>query len=131
MGQALGGRGGATILVAEDDDDLRGVLATALARRGHSVVQVRDGGEALAAIDQHKVDLIVLDLWMPNVDGFAVLERLRKRDDGAPIPVIVVSGSDRTASEGHALSLGANVYLTKPIEAAALTAEVTKLLKNG
>lgn len=130
VGQALGGRGGATILVAEDDDDLRGVLATSLARQGHRVVQVRDGGEALAAIDQHAVDLIVLDLWMPNVDGFAVLDRLRKRaGNAAPIPVIVVSGGDQTSSEVQALSLGANVYLMKPIEAAALTEEVTKLLK--
>jgi PAS domain S-box-containing protein len=129
VGQALGGRGGATVLVAEDDDDLRGVMATSLARRGHKVLQARDGGEALAAIDRDAVDLIVLDLWMPNVDGFAVLERLRTRDITAVIPVIVVSGGDRAASEGQALSLGANVYLTKPIEAAALTEEVTKLLK--
>ncbi|MEO8681850.1 MAG: response regulator, partial [Vicinamibacterales bacterium] len=128
VGLALGGRGGATILVAEDDDDLRGILATSLSRHGHRVLPVRDGGEALAAIDRGEVDLIVLDLWMPNVDGFAVLERLRKREGGVSIPVIVVSGADRQATEGQALSLGANVYLTKPIEAAALTEEVTKLL---
>jgi PAS domain S-box-containing protein len=131
VARALGGRGGATILVAEDDDDLREVLATSLGRQGHKVLQVRDGGEALAAIDHNRIDLIVLDLWMPNVDGFAVLERLRTRGDTAAIPVIVVSGGDRATTEGQALSLGANVYLTKPIEASALTEEVTKLLTNG
>ena len=75
MGQALGGRGGATILVAEDDADLRGVLTTSLTRSGHRVVQARDGAEALAAIEREHVDLMVLDLWMPNIDGFEVLEQ--------------------------------------------------------
>ena len=77
VGQALGGRGGATVLVAEDDDDLRGVLTTSLTRSGHRVLQARDGAEALAAIEREHVDLMVLDLWMPNVDGFEVLERLK------------------------------------------------------
>ena len=131
IGLALAGRRGATILVAEDDADLRGVLTASLTRNGHHVIPARDGAEALAAIDRHKVDLLVLDLVMPNIDGFEVLARLKEIRRGVTIPVIVVSGADRSSNELQALRLGANVYLTKPIEAAALAEEVTRLLTRA
>ena len=129
ISQALGNRRGATVLVAEDDGDLRGVLTASLTRNGHRVLQARDGAEALAAIDREHVDLLVLDLLMPNIDGFEVLARLRSNQQNARLPVIVVSGADRSSSELRSLRLGANVYLTKPIEASALAEEVTRLLK--
>ena len=75
---ALAGRRGATIVVAEDDADLRGVLTTSLTRNGHRVIPARDGAEALAAIEREQVDLLVLDLVMPNIDGFEVLARLKE-----------------------------------------------------
>jgi CheY-like chemotaxis protein len=125
---ALAGRRGATILVAEDDADLREVLTTSLARTGHRVVQARDGAEALAAIERDDIDLLVLDLVMPNIDGFGVLARLKELPNGEGIPVIVVTGADRSTTEMEALRLGANVYLSKPVEAAALTEQVTRLL---
>ncbi|HWI18847.1 MAG TPA: response regulator [Vicinamibacterales bacterium] len=125
---ALAGRRGAAILVAEDDADLRGVLTASLTRNGHRVIPARDGAEALAAIEREQVDLLVLDLVMPNIDGFEVLAKLKELRQGATIPVIVVTGTDRSTTELQALRLGANVYLTKPIEAAALTEQVTRLL---
>jgi CheY-like chemotaxis protein len=128
---ALAGRRGATILVAEDDADLRGVLTASLTRNGHHVVQARDGAEALAAIEGEHIDLLVLDLVMPNIDGFEVLALLKDIGRGETIPVIVVTGTDRSTSELQALRLGANVYLSKPIEAAALTEEVTRLLSGS
>ena len=128
ISQALGSRQGAAVLVAEDDDDLRGVLTASLTRNGHRVLQARDGAEALAAIEREPVDLLVLDLLMPNIDGYEVLARLKSNPKDARIPVVVVSGADRSSSELRSLRLGANVYLTKPIEAAALTEEVTRLL---
>jgi CheY-like chemotaxis protein len=75
---ALAGRRGATVLVAEDDDDLRGVLTASLTRNGHRVIQARDGAEALASLERDQVDLLVLDLVMPNIDGFEVLARLKE-----------------------------------------------------
>jgi CheY-like chemotaxis protein len=125
---ALAGRRDATILVAEDDADLRGVLAAALTRNGHRVIQARDGAEALAAIERDRIDLLVLDLVMPNIDGFGVLARLKELQHGDSIPVIVVTGTDRSTTELQALRLGANVYLSKPVEATVLTEEVTRLL---
>lgn len=129
IGQSLGNRRGATVLVAEDDADLRGVLSAALTRNGHRVLQARDGAEALAAIEREPVDLVVLDLVMPNIDGYEVLARLKSNGRDARIPVVVVSGADHSSSELRSLRLGANVFLAKPIEAAALTEEVTRLLK--
>jgi signal transduction histidine kinase/DNA-binding response OmpR family regulator len=128
IGLALAGRRGATILVAEDDADLRGVLTTALTRNGHRVMPVRDGAEALAAVEREHVDLVVLDLVMPNIDGFEFLTRLKESRKGVVIPVVIVTGTDDGDSRLQALRLGANVYLTKPIEAAALTEQVTRLL---
>ena len=125
---ALAGRRGATVLVAEDDDDLRGVLTASLTRNGHRVIQARDGAEALASLERDQVDLLVLDLVMPNIDGLEVLARLKGTGRGATLPVVVVTGTDRSTTELQALRLGANVYLTKPVAAAALTEEVTRLL---
>jgi PAS domain S-box-containing protein len=125
---AAGGTRGATILVAEDDADLREVLTTALTRKGHRVMPARDGAEAIAAVEREHVDLVVLDLVMPNIDGFEVLTRLKERRKGVTIPVVIVTGTDDGDARLQALRLGANVYLTKPIEAAALTEQVTRLL---
>ena len=130
VARSLGGRKGAAVLGVEDDDDLRGVLSTAIARAGHSVLQARDGAEALTAIERDRVDLVVLDLGMPNVNGFEVLERLKTPDGGTSVPVVVVSGGDRSTAEPRALRLGATVYLTKPVEATALTEEITRLLSR-
>ncbi len=128
IGLALAGRRGATILVAEDDADLRGVLTASLTRSGHRVVAARDGAEALAAVERDRIDLLVLDLVMPNIDGFEVLARLKELRNGESIPVIVVTGTDRSATELQAQQLGANVFLSKPIDATALAQEVTRLL---
>ncbi len=128
IGRALAGRRGATILVAEDDADLRGVLTTSLTKSGHRVVAVRDGAEALAAVERDHIDVLVLDLVMPNIDGFEVLARLKELRKGESIPVIVVTGTDRSTTEPQALDLGANVFLSKPIDATALAEEVTRLL---
>ena len=65
---------------------------------------------------------------MPNIDGFEVLASLKELKKADALPVVVVSGTDRSTTELQALRLGANVYLTKPIEAAALTEQVTRLL---
>ena len=73
------------------------------------------------------------EIWKrkPDLSGFEVLERLKEIKKGETIPVVVVTGTDRSSTELKALRLGANVYLTKPIEATALTEEVTRLLTGN
>ena len=94
VGLALAGRRGATILVAEDDADLRGVLTASLTKSGHRVVAVRDGAEALAAVERDHIDVLVLDLVMPNIDGLRCWRASRNcekanryRWSSSPVPI--------------------------------------------
>lgn len=91
------GRG--SILVVDDDDAVRRLVATTLSREGLDLDQASDGVEALARIAERRPDVIVLDLEMPELDGFGVLERLREKPETRSIPVIVLSGRDVTPAE--------------------------------
>lgn len=91
------GRG--SILVVDDDDAVRRLVATTLAREGLDLEQASDGVEALARISERRPDVIVLDLEMPELDGFGVLDRLRERSETRSIPVIVLSGREVTPAE--------------------------------
>ena len=124
-------RPAATVLLAEDDDDLRNVLAEAIGRRGHRVLHARDGAEALATFDREQIDLLVLDLKMPNVDGLSVIRRLRQTESGRDVPIVVMSGSGRSdQGEFRAIRLGADAYLAEPIDAAELTRRIDRLVSR-
>jgi CheY-like chemotaxis protein len=81
-----------TILVVDDEADIRAFLTAVLEKAGHRVVTAEDGGKALAAAEEHHPDLIVLDLQMPDHTGTDFYRRLMKHDDFRDTPVIVVSG---------------------------------------
>ena len=120
---------GGLVLIAEDDDDLRWVLTQALEGRGYQVVQARDGAEALALVEREPVNLILLDLKMPNVDGFAVMRRLQLSESTREIPVLVISGSEGTGrSEFRAMRLGATGYMAKPIDVTDLARRIQDLI---
>ncbi|MEW6320135.1 MAG: response regulator [Acidobacteriota bacterium] len=126
---ALGGRRDATVLIAEDDADLRQVLAQSLVREGYRVVQAVDGEDALAVFDRENADVVVLDIRMPLLDGFGVIRRLRDSARGQRVPIVVVTGSDGEGrSEVRAMSLGANAYLAKPVDAANLARQIEQVL---
>jgi CheY-like chemotaxis protein len=101
---------GAKILVADDEPNLRRVLAAILAREGYDVVQAADGAEALRQARRQPPDVVVLDIRLPGIDGWAVLSALKADPATSDIPVIVVSVVDE-ASRG--LALGAADYLVK------------------
>jgi len=124
-------RPAATVLLAEDDDDLRNVLAEAIGRRGHRVLHARDGAEAQATFDREQIDLLVLDLKMPTVDGLSVIRRLRQTESGRDVPIVVMSGSGRSdQGEFRAIRLGADAYLAEPIDAAELTRRIDRLVSR-
>ena len=103
------------ILIIEDDESLRALMSRALRTRGFDVVVARDGGEGLAVWDREHPDLVVTDLYMPNVDGIEAIMALRARQPG--IPIVAVSGGDSRASFlalDSAGDLGATVLLAKP-----------------
>ena len=107
-----------TILVVEDDIDALEILAWLLESAGYEVLPARDGNEALRALRNRKVDLILLDMRMPEMDGWQFRDLQRRDPQMAAVPVVVLTG-DRRAAEDHEMSRAA-ACLRKPIDAASL-----------
>jgi len=101
------------ILVAEDDPILKNLLGHTFAGK-YQTLYAKDGTEALSLFEHYKPSLVMLDLLMPDVDGFAVLEKIRARtDDAKNTPVIVVSNLGQQKDKERAMALGATDYLVK------------------
>jgi DNA-binding NarL/FixJ family response regulator len=119
----------ARILVADDDPHSREVLVVRLAAQGYQTLQAGDGEEALAIARAERPDLLLLDVMMPRQDGLAVCRALRA-DPGLPfMPIILVTARTETRDVVAGLEAGADEYLTKPVEAAALVARVKSMLR--
>src|ERR1700757_248971 len=119
----------ARILIVDDNETNRDILVTRLAKHGYETLQAADGEEALASACEHRPDLMLLDVEMPKLDGFEVCRRLKK-DPAMPfMPIILCTA--RTASQDvvTGLDAGADEYLTKPIDQAALVARVRSMLR--
>ena len=117
------------ILVVEDDPLLAESLIRALQQQGYSVGHARRGHDADALLRDHRYDLLLLDIGLPDVDGFEVLRRLRARGD--PLPVLVVTAREEVDERVHGLDLGADDYLTKPCSLSELEARVRALLRRA
>ncbi|GAA1633867.1 response regulator [Actinoplanes couchii] len=115
------------IVVAEDHDDIRYVLKRSLERAGHRVVAATDGAAALAAVKEHRPDLVVTDVDMPNMTGLDLCRAIRADDDLRHIPVVVASGS-LIPGDGQAEDAGASATLLKPFQPAQLLALIARLL---
>lgn len=116
------------ILVVEDDELLRRSLAVALGRDGFDVLEAADGQAALTAVEAQAVDLIVLDLMLPGLDGFEVCRRVRRVSD---VPIFVLSARGDEVDKVAALELGADGYLTKPFSLRELLARLHALLRRA
>jgi len=117
-----------TILIAEDDRQVREALERALRFEGYSVATADDGAAALAAVDESKPDVIVLDVSMPHVDGLSVCRRLRARGDQIPILMLTARGEIQDRVDG--LDAGADDYLAKPFALDELLARLRVLLRR-
>jgi CheY-like chemotaxis protein len=116
----------ARVLIVDDDEVMRDLMRQALMRRNYRVEIAKDGDEALHILDATQVDVLLLDLLMPDHDGFAVLRELKQRD-AAP-PAIVMTGSRSADVRDEAMELGACSFLQKPFELGQLLAEVESIL---
>ena len=118
----------ATILVVDDDAHIREVARFALARAGHTVELATDGAAALARIEAHVPDLVVLDVLMPELDGLALCRRLRTQNHR--VPIVFLSSRTEEADRVLGLDLGADDYLTKPFSPRELVARVAAVLRR-
>ena len=118
------------VLVADDDRQMRRLVRMILERDGHEVTEAADGLDALDAIESGQCDLMILDLDMPRLDGIGVLEELRARVMTSSLPVIVLTARSGEA-ESQVLDLGAQDFLTKPVQPASLQARVRAVLRRS
>ena len=121
----------ATILLVEDEDSLRRVIKDLLEREGYVICEARDGAEAMEQVDRHNPDLVLLDLNLPNVDGYTVLQRLRGHPRTENLPVIILSARGDEDNEVKVLRLGATDFLAKPFRPRALAARLEATLARA
>ena len=116
------------ILIVDDDPDMRQALQIRLRANGYDVHCAEDGVGAISEARKHTPDLIVLDLGLPAGDGFVVLDILRTNLNLSSIPVIVLSGRDRRASQERVLNAGARAFLQKPVQTNEFLAVIRQTL---
>lgn len=128
----------AKILIADDDPDMRLAIGSVLRSRSYEVIEARDGEEALKKLKEEKPDLMLLDLLMPKMDGFAVVKELQnaEKQEYPDTPILIVSSIREDASQrryelevGHKLDI--DDYIEKPIEPFVLLQRVEKFLSKG
>jgi DNA-binding response OmpR family regulator len=119
------------ILIVEDDPEAAHILELSLKREGFKISIAMDGTQGLSAIESSRPDVVLLDLMMPDIDGFEVMQRTRANPATADMPIIVVSARTQEADKLMAKQLGANGYLTKPYRRADLLAAIRRCLPQA
>ena len=108
-----------TILIAEDEADIRNILRLYLESENYEVLEAADGESAVAAVRNGSPDLVILDIMMPKLDGFAVVRAIRQQSD---IPVLILSARNQDNDKILGLNLGADDYIAKPFNALEIVA---------
>jgi CheY-like chemotaxis protein len=118
------------VLIAEDNAVNRELLRELLEARGYTVVEACDGQEALRMIEQIHPDILLLDIGMPVMDGFAVMHKIRENPRLATLPVLAVTAYAMQGDQEKIMKSGFNGYLSKPIDARSLAEQLERLLSK-
>ncbi|HUB97596.1 MAG TPA: response regulator transcription factor [Stellaceae bacterium] len=124
----MSGPAGLSVLIVDDEPAIRRFLRTSLDVQGFRVVESNDGADALDQLRRNAIDVLVLDLGLPGIDGFEVIRRLRGQ--GSTLPVIVLSSRTDERGKVEALDLGADDYVTKPFGIDELLARIRAALRH-
>ncbi len=116
------------VLVVDDEDMTRKLLRLMLERDGFTILEAEDGQQALEVIAESKPDIVILDVMMPNMDGFTTCQELRSQPETAELPIILLSARSQTEAVRAGLESGADRYMTKPISKPELVQTITDLL---
>jgi len=117
-----------TILVADDEKDIRSVLRLYLEDAGYEVIEAADGAQTLEALETQAIDLCLLDIMMPKLDGYQILKHVRKTND---VPIIVVSAKGQDPEKILGLNLGADDYMVKPFNPLEAVARVNTNIRRA
>lgn len=117
------------ILVVEDDKHTRKLLETILKREGYSVLKAGDGIKAMEVLDNHHVDLIILDIMMPNMDGYEFAQELRDVD--CMIPILMATAKQLPEDKKRGFIVGTDDYMTKPIDTEEMLLRIKALLRRS
>jgi len=118
------------VLIAEDRAGSRELIRTVLEDCGYEVLEAADGREAVRQAEQSIPDLVLLDLHMPILDGYAVLQRLRRDARFASVPFVALPANAMQGERERALAAGFSVYITKPVDLVLLRAQLAGLLSQ-
>jgi serine phosphatase RsbU (regulator of sigma subunit)/signal transduction histidine kinase len=119
-----------SLLVVDDKETNRDLLARHLERQGHTVALAENGRQALEIIKKHKFDLVLLDILMPEMNGYEVLQRLKRDENWRDIPVIMISALEKMDSVVRCIEMGAEDYLPKPFDPVLLRARIGACLEK-
>jgi two-component system sensor histidine kinase/response regulator len=119
-----------TLLVVDDQATNRDVLSRRLERQGHTVVTANNGSDALAVMRERPFDLVLLDIMMPDMDGYEVLRRIKSDGSFQHVPVVMISALDELQSVVRCIAAGAEDYLAKPFEPTLLQARIDACLEK-
>ncbi|MED1443207.1 response regulator transcription factor [Aeribacillus composti] len=119
----------AKILIVDDDPHIRKLIRVILSDEGFTILETEDGKDALSLLDSEKVDLIILDIMMPNMDGWDLCENIRTYYSDS-LPILMLTAKGETAQKVKGFNLGADDYLVKPFHPAELLARIKALLKR-
>ena len=117
-----------TVLIIEDEADIRYFASRVLEFEGYCVLGAESGEEGLKLVRESQVSLVLLDLRLPGINGWAVLEQMKAEPELLTIPVIIFTASAAVPQQDRALSIGAVDYLVKPVSAASLKEAVARIL---
>ncbi|MSP38010.1 MAG: response regulator [Deltaproteobacteria bacterium] len=120
-----------TIMVVDDNPDIITIVKTILEGRGYTVFSASSGPELLSILPNHKPDLIILDIMMPEMDGLEVLTRLKAKTETATTPVILLTAKVQYEDVLGGYKLGADYYITKPFTSTQLVNGINLLLGEG
>jgi CheY-like chemotaxis protein len=121
----------ARVLVIDDEPDVRWVLRISLESAGHEVLVAEDGLRGVAMAQKQRVDAIVLDLMMPVMDGYGVLEALDRDERTRHLPVLVLTAKALPEEQSRAADAGASRFITKPFEPEDLASELERMLEDA
>lgn len=116
------------ILVAEDSSTIRKFISFCLSSKGYEIILAKDGMEAIEKLPSERIDLVITDLNMPNVDGFELIKTIRENEYYRDMPIIILSSLAKNDDVQRGLGCGANSYLIKPFDPSRILYEVSKYL---